>query len=106
MAKPPSLEPSGDEQALLAAVIAHPDEDTPRLMYADWLDENADALPTRDPKEMRLRAEFIRAQIEAARLPPNDPGAKALRDRIAELEMLAHEAVGVELVFSHSPVER
>lgn len=29
-----------DESALLAAIAAHPDEDTPRLMYADWLDEN------------------------------------------------------------------
>jgi uncharacterized protein (TIGR02996 family) len=89
MAMPPSPEPSAEEQALLAAVIAHPDEDTPRLMYADWLDENAAALPTRDPKEARLRAEFIRAQIEVKRLPPDDPGAKALRDRIAELEMLS-----------------
>lgn len=30
-----------DDAALLAAIIAHPNEDTPRLMYADWLDENA-----------------------------------------------------------------
>lgn len=42
-----------DESALLAAIAAHPDEDTPRLMYADWLDEN-------DQPE---RAEFIRLQI-------------------------------------------
>jgi uncharacterized protein (TIGR02996 family) len=41
-----------DEAALLAAIIAHPDEDTPRLMYADWLDENG------NPE----RAEFIRLQ--------------------------------------------
>jgi uncharacterized protein (TIGR02996 family) len=25
--------------ALYAAILAHPEEDTPRLMYADWLDE-------------------------------------------------------------------
>jgi len=30
-----------DGDALLAAILAAPDEDTPRLMYADWLDENA-----------------------------------------------------------------
>jgi uncharacterized protein (TIGR02996 family) len=41
-----------DEAALLAAIIAHPDENTPRLMYADWLDENG------QPE----RAEFIRLQ--------------------------------------------
>jgi len=43
-----------DEAALLAAIIAHPDEDTPRLIYADWLHENG------QPE----RAEFIRLQIE------------------------------------------
>lgn len=31
------------EAALLAAVIARPDQDGPRLVYADWLDENAGA---------------------------------------------------------------
>lgn len=41
-----------DEPALLAATLAHPDEDTPRLIYADWLDENG------QPD----RAEFIRIQ--------------------------------------------
>ena len=47
-----------DEKALLAAIWEHPHEDTPRLMYADWLQENA------QPE----RAEFIRLQIELARL--------------------------------------
>lgn len=45
-----------DEDALLAAIIANPDDDTPRLVYADWLDENG------QPE----RAEFIRVQIEVA----------------------------------------
>jgi uncharacterized protein (TIGR02996 family) len=48
-----------DELALLTAIIANPDEDTPRLMFADWLQENG------QPE----RAEFIRVQIEIARLP-------------------------------------
>ena len=39
--------------ALEAAVIAHAEEDTPRLVYADWLDENG------DPN----LAEFIRTQV-------------------------------------------
>jgi len=29
-----------DEAALLKAVITYPNEDTPRLLYADWLEEN------------------------------------------------------------------
>ncbi len=45
------------EPALLAAVAANPDDDLPRLVYADWLDENGQP----------LRAEFIRLQIEIAR---------------------------------------
>ena len=47
-----------DEDALLAAIAAHPEEDTPRLMYADWLDENGQS----------LRTEFIRVQIEVSRI--------------------------------------
>jgi uncharacterized protein (TIGR02996 family) len=46
-----------DENALLGAIAAHPEEDTPRLMYADWLDEHG----------RPVRAEFIRVQIEIAR---------------------------------------
>jgi uncharacterized protein (TIGR02996 family) len=29
-----------DEAALLNAIIGQPGEDTPRLAYADWLEEN------------------------------------------------------------------
>lgn len=46
-----------DERALLAAIRAHPHDDTPRLVYADWLDEH----------ERPERAEFIRVQIALAR---------------------------------------
>jgi uncharacterized protein (TIGR02996 family) len=60
-----------DEAALLAAIRATPDEDTPRLAYADWLDEHA----TSDAQ--RARAEFIRVQIEHSNV-------YALRDRLAE----------------------
>jgi uncharacterized protein (TIGR02996 family) len=31
---------SPDEHALLQAIIASPDDDLPRLVYADWLEEN------------------------------------------------------------------
>ncbi len=48
-----------DGDALLRAILANPDDDTPRLVYADWLDEN----------DQPARAEFIRVQIELARNP-------------------------------------
>lgn len=42
----------------LQAILDAPEDDTPRLVYADWLEDN------RQPE----RAEFIRVQIELARL--------------------------------------
>lgn len=48
-----------EQQAILYAICAQPDDDTARLVYADWLQENGD----------EARAEFIRVQIELARLP-------------------------------------
>jgi uncharacterized protein (TIGR02996 family) len=48
---------TSDGDALFRAICEQPWEDTPRLVYADWLEEHGDA----------LRAEFIRVQIELAR---------------------------------------
>ncbi len=42
---------------LLRAIALHPDEDTPRLMYADCIEE------TGEPSD-RARAEFVRVQVE------------------------------------------
>lgn len=47
-----------DEDALLAAIAAHPAEDTPRLVYADWLDEH----------DRPTAAELIRVQCAIAGL--------------------------------------
>ncbi|HSQ54623.1 MAG TPA: TIGR02996 domain-containing protein [Gemmata sp.] len=44
------------EEALLATIAAEPEEDTPRLVYADWLDEH----------DRHAQAEFIRVQIQVA----------------------------------------
>lgn len=51
-----------DRDALIAAILANPDEDTPRLMFADWLDEHDDS----------QRAEFVRVQVELNRLRAAD----------------------------------
>jgi uncharacterized protein (TIGR02996 family) len=66
--------------AFEAAILAEPDEDTPRLIYADWLEENGEP----------GRAEFIRVQCELARLPASDPRRGALEDRQDDL-LAAHE---------------
>jgi uncharacterized protein (TIGR02996 family) len=67
-----------DGAALFAAILAHPDEDTPRLVYADWLEEHG------DPD----RAAFIRLQIEADPLP--DGAARAEREEAARRLLVGH----------------
>lgn len=64
-----------DRDALLAAIHADPDDDTARLVYADWLQENAQS----------DRAEFIRCQIEAARADPFSPRARKAAARAEDL---------------------
>jgi uncharacterized protein (TIGR02996 family) len=64
--------------ALEAAVIANADEDTPRLVYADWLDENG------DPD----RAAFIRVQCRLADMPLSDPDCADLIEQQYELAAL------------------
>jgi uncharacterized protein (TIGR02996 family) len=65
-----------DEKALLAAIWEHPHEDTPRLVFADWLQE------TGEPANV-ARAEFVRLQCELAELGWDDP-ARAEPERRAE----------------------
>jgi uncharacterized protein (TIGR02996 family) len=50
------------DDAFLQAIIETPDDDTPRLVYADWLEDQG------QPE----RAEFIRVQIALATLPEAD----------------------------------
>lgn len=75
----------GDEAALLKAIAADADEDTPRLVYADWLDENR---PDRRPSPASgpsARAEFIRTQCRLAAGGFEDPEYPDLRVREHDL---------------------
>jgi uncharacterized protein (TIGR02996 family) len=77
-----------DEDALLAAIYANHGEDTPRLMYADWLDEHG----------RHERAEFIRVQIERTRTTPpgvpnhNSAAEKKAKPSAREKELLEQHA--------------
>lgn len=61
-----------DEEALLAAIWAEPQEDTPRLAYADWLEETGRQANV-------ARAQFIRLQCETAVLDEDDPEFRSKR---------------------------
>lgn len=49
-----------ERDALLAAILSSPEDDTPRMIYADWLEERGEV----------ERADFVRVQCELARTPP------------------------------------
>jgi uncharacterized protein (TIGR02996 family) len=55
-----------DGDALRRAILAQPDDDIARLVYADWLDENGQS----------SRAAFVRAQVQSAQAEPYSPDAR------------------------------
>ena len=63
-----------DERAFLQAIAAHPDDDAPRLAYAEWL------LGHGDPQ-----GEFIRLDIELDEMAGDDPRRDALDERWSTL---------------------
>ncbi len=63
------------EAALLAAIRRDPDEDRPRLLYADWLQQHGQP----------ARAELVRIQCHLAQLPRYAPQAWPLRQRELDL---------------------
>jgi uncharacterized protein (TIGR02996 family) len=69
------------EADFLRAIIADPDSDGPRLVYADWREECGDS----------ARAEFIRVQCALAALPAGDRTYHPLLELQAKLEA-AHRA--------------
>jgi uncharacterized protein (TIGR02996 family) len=66
--------------AFLQAILEDPDDDTPRLIYADWLEERGDP-----------RGEFIRLQCQLARMGQGDPRCPALQYQEQQL-LGAHRA--------------
>jgi uncharacterized protein (TIGR02996 family) len=70
---------AADRAAFLRAIADNPDDDLPRLVFADWLDEHG------EPE----RAEFIRVQCELARSPADDRRRSELTVREHEL-LTAH----------------
>src|SRR5262245_35470932 len=66
---------SAEAVALMRAIRDCPEDDLPRLAYADFLAENG------DPD----RGEFLRIQVDLSRLPDDDPRRRELEDREHEL---------------------
>jgi uncharacterized protein (TIGR02996 family) len=69
-----------DDEAFRRAILANPEEDLPRLVYADFLQERGE----------EARAEFIRLQCASAKLRPDDAEYATLKREESELQ-LAHQ---------------
>jgi uncharacterized protein (TIGR02996 family) len=65
-----------DRDAFLRAIRAHPDDDTPRLIFADWLDDRGD--PLGELIRLQIELDPIREQIDS-------PRVRELLDREADL---------------------
>src|SRR5262245_40229937 len=64
-----------EEQTFLSAIMANPDDQTTKLVYADWLDERNDP-----------RAEIVRLKVQVA--TQQDDWLEAVK-RLTELEPTA-----------------
>lgn len=66
------------EEGFFHDIREHPEDDTPRLVYADWLDETGD-------DTARKRAELLRVQCRLAKLEESAPERADLARRDDEL---------------------
>jgi len=66
-----------DDKPFIEAILADPQDEAPRLIYADWLEERGDP-----------RGEFLRIEVALANLDRGDarrPGLRGLRGRFQQL---------------------
>jgi uncharacterized protein (TIGR02996 family) len=70
---------SSPREAFLADVLARPEEDGPRLVYADWLTDHGET------ESDRARGEFIHLQCRMAGLEENSPERLDLQPRERDL---------------------
>jgi uncharacterized protein (TIGR02996 family) len=79
--RPPRLE----VLAFLEAITDAPEDDAPRLVFADWLQEHGD-------EHDAARGEYLRLECEVARLPAGDPRRAELTTRASGLWQAHREA--------------
>jgi uncharacterized protein (TIGR02996 family) len=77
---------STDRAALLAAIATNPDEYTPRLVYADWLDELAEGLPEEERAAVSAQAELLRVRVDLESAVEGVRDTDVLRTRARKLE--------------------
>lgn len=76
-----------EEDAFFAAILAAPRDDTPRLVFADWLDEQE------DPRSELLRIATELEALEASDRPTDTPGRLAQVRQIGRLTRRCRELI-------------
>jgi uncharacterized protein (TIGR02996 family) len=72
---------SDKEDPFIKAILAAPEDEAPRLIYSDWLDEHDD-----------IRAEYLRIDCALAKLSQDDPRFDELVVRFRELHFQVDRA--------------
>lgn len=75
-----------EHEAFLAAICAEPLEDSPRLIFADFLELNGDG----------VRGEFIRIQCELAKYPVRGGRREAVGTKRLPLSVCARTNYGAD----------
>ena len=86
-----------EDEALYKAIVANPDDDTPRLVYADWLDENRPDKKPSPASGPSARAEFIRVQCRLGPMTSDEQGY---------LDLLNHYGDLARWLDTHAPEKR
>lgn len=89
----PEPERAVTEESLLAGVVASPDDDAPRLVYADWLNER------RDPRGELIALQIARSRGEAARGSKKREAELVAEVGQAQLGPLGPAVVRTEIVY-------
>jgi len=74
-----------DEGAFIRVILADPSDPSPRLVYADWLEERGDP-------ESACRAEYLRIECQLDGLPSGDRSRRRLQARLLKLRKLVGNA--------------
>jgi uncharacterized protein (TIGR02996 family) len=69
-------------EAFLRDILAHPNDETPRLIYADWLDEQGGA-------QDLARAALLRLEVTRAGLDEDDPRKTEIEGQIKQVRVEA-----------------
>ncbi|MBP3960251.1 TIGR02996 domain-containing protein [Gemmata sp. G18] len=77
-----------EDEAFIRAIVDNPGDDTPRLVYADWLDDRDDP-----------RGPYLRAEFEWANMKAGGPRSKSFTEKLRIEKQLRRTVTGLDAVW-------